>query len=147
MNDAYMRSNLISTVSNLLRYSSIFLSQLIKTGLIGNILKIACESQVEQSVAGLIMSLIKKMLPYDEFYQAFGVKELKNIYQRRQLFGGDNNETIKKIREVLISRGEFNWYCVCFNASQIFFWWIVSIVKKVERRNTKNKFFNSVNSE
>jgi hypothetical protein len=63
-NDSYLRSNLISTVSNLLRYSNIFLSQLIKTGLIENIMKFACESQLDQNVAGLVMSLIKKMIPY-----------------------------------------------------------------------------------
>ena len=104
-NDSYLRSNLISTVSNLLRFSSIFLPQLIKTDLIGKILKFACEGQVDQSVAGLIMSLVKKVILHEEFYQAFGVKELKIIYQRRQMFGGDNNETIKKIKDVLISRG------------------------------------------
>ena len=37
------------------------------------------------------MSLIKKMIPYEEFYQAFGGRELKIIYQKRQMFGGDNN--------------------------------------------------------
>ncbi len=104
-NDSYLRSNLISTVSNLLRFSSIFLPQLIKTGLIEKTLKFACEGQVDQSVAGLVMSLVKKVILYEEFYQAFGVRELKIIHQRRQMFGGDNNETIKKIKDILISRG------------------------------------------
>jgi hypothetical protein len=52
------------------------------------------------------MSLIKKVLPYDEFYKEFGYGQLKLIYQRRQVYGGDSNETIKKIREVLSKVGE-----------------------------------------
>lgn len=52
------------------------------------------------------MSFIKKLLPYDEFYAAFGVKELKIIYEKRQQFGGDSNETIKKIKDVLILKGK-----------------------------------------
>lgn len=105
-NDANVKNNLISTTSNLMRYSNIFLSHLIKTGLIANILKMACDSpQIDQNLGGLIMSLVKKILPYDEFYQAFGCKELKVIYQRRQMFGGDANETIRKIKEFLISHG------------------------------------------
>ena len=55
------------------------------------------------------MSLVKKILPYDEFYQAFGFKEIKIIYQKKQLFGGDGNDTIKKIKEVLLANGELNW--------------------------------------
>ncbi len=57
-------------------------------------------------MAILIMSVIKKVILYDDFYKVFGVKELKIIYQRRQMFGGENNETIKKIKDVLVSRGE-----------------------------------------
>jgi hypothetical protein len=99
MNDSHLKNNLISTVSNLVRFSNIYLSQLIKTGLIASILKIACEStQLDQTVANLIMSLIKKIIPYDEFYQAYGFKELKVIYQKRQIFGGDGNETVRKIK-------------------------------------------------
>lgn len=65
-NDPNVKNNLISTTSNLMRYSNIFLSQLIKTGLIGNILKMACElPQMDQNLGGLIMSLVKKILPYD----------------------------------------------------------------------------------
>lgn len=42
MNDPHLKNNLISTVSNLLRFSNIYLSELIKTGMIHNVLKIAC---------------------------------------------------------------------------------------------------------
>lgn len=41
-NDVRMKNNLISTVSNLVRYSNVYLDVLIKTGIISNILKIAC---------------------------------------------------------------------------------------------------------
>jgi len=51
------------------------------------------------------MSLIKKILPYDEFYQSFGYKDLKIIYQKKNLFGGDTNETIRKIKDVLMKAG------------------------------------------
>ncbi len=92
MNDAHLKNNLISTVSNLMRFSNIYLSSLIKTGMIKNILKIACESvELDQILANLILSLVKKILPYDEFYKEFGYKELKIIYQRKQLYGGDAN--------------------------------------------------------
>lgn len=65
-NDTHLKNNLISTISNLMRFSNVYLSQLIKTGLLANIFKIACEStQLDNTVVGLIMSLIKKILPYD----------------------------------------------------------------------------------
>jgi len=42
LTDPHLKNNLISTVSNLMRFSNIYLSQLIKTGLLMNILKMAC---------------------------------------------------------------------------------------------------------
>lgn len=94
-------------MSNLLRYSNIYLGLLIKTGLLGSILRVACEGTgTDQTLSNLIMSLIKKVLPYEEFYKEFGYGQLKLIYQRRQVYGGDGNETIKKIREVLSKVGE-----------------------------------------
>jgi hypothetical protein len=102
MNDPHLKNNLISTVSNLMRFSNIYLAVLIRTAMIANVLKIASEAkELDQVLANLILSLIKKILPYDEFYKEFGYKELKIIYQRRQFFGGDANETIRKIKEIL----------------------------------------------
>lgn len=70
MNDPHLKNNLISTLSNLMRFSNIYLSSLIRTGMIGNVLKIACESkELDQTLANLLLSLIKKILPYDEFYK------------------------------------------------------------------------------
>jgi hypothetical protein len=41
-------------------------------------------------MASQIMSLMKKVLPYKEYYEVFKYKELKMIYERRNMFGGDN---------------------------------------------------------
>lgn len=103
MKDPHLQNNLISTVSNLMRFSNIYLKELIKTGMIGHILQIACDTnEIDQVTANLLLSLIKKMLPYEEFYREFGYGSLKTIYQKRNLFGGDSNDTIKKIKDVLV---------------------------------------------
>lgn len=43
LKDPHLQNNLISTVSNLMRYSNIYLKELIRTGMIGHILRIASE--------------------------------------------------------------------------------------------------------
>ena len=45
MKDSHLQNNLISTVSNLMRFSNIYLKELIKSKMIDHILKIACETK------------------------------------------------------------------------------------------------------
>ncbi len=40
MNDDHLKNNLISTISNLVRFSNVYLEVLIKTGIIKHILKL-----------------------------------------------------------------------------------------------------------
>lgn len=66
LKDSHLQNNLISTVSNLMRFSNIYLKGLIKSGVIGHVLKIACYgSEMDQCTGNLLLSLIKKMLPYE----------------------------------------------------------------------------------
>lgn len=57
----------------------------------------------------LVLSVIKKIIPYPEFYKNFGYQELKLIYQKKNLVGGDSNEAIKKIKDILQKVGEL-WF-------------------------------------
>lgn len=66
LKDPHLQNNLISTVSNLMRFSNIYLSGLIKTGMMGHILRMACEArEIDQVTGNLFLSLLKKVLPYE----------------------------------------------------------------------------------